>query len=408
MIDRSPKDGDLYEKEKVLEEYKINLQKISKELNKDINDNIVRHLAMDKTHILIVKNGKDALNLLLTSARNHQDISDWINNGGKEQIALREWNNELSTDYEFRTFVYNNKITAISQYDHYGIFPHLFEEREKIEKLIHDFWEKEVKNRINFPYYIIDFGYINGKIIFIELSPFLPTIGECLYNWNGDINELKNGEGKLRIREQAQDYPNLEILLDDWEEQIKNGVKYDEIFNKFSILDKIKNSLNYYFINKEKEKTIYLFVASVLKKGFYWNKKFLKDYFDEAEINGIGLITDESGMGWISKGKKLNGEIWKIKESELKDIEYFYGLCDRKESDFNTKNNGIIKCVYFEINQNFIKNKKEIDNYTIDYQNKYYNPILHQVIIEEIYLDYTFDYNQKKINIFILLSKEIN
>ena len=73
---------------------------------------------MNKTHILIVKNGKDALNLLLTSARNHQDISDWINNRGKEQISLRERNNELSTNYEFRTFVYNNKITAISQYEH--------------------------------------------------------------------------------------------------------------------------------------------------------------------------------------------------------------------------------------------------------------------------------------------------
>ena len=68
LIDRSPKDGDPYDNKKVLEEYKNNLQKYSKELNKDINDNTVRN----------IKNGKDALNLLLTSIRNHQDISDWI------------------------------------------------------------------------------------------------------------------------------------------------------------------------------------------------------------------------------------------------------------------------------------------------------------------------------------------
>ena len=177
---------------------------------------------------------------------------------------------------------------------------------------------------------------------------------------------------------------------------MKNAVKYDEIYNKFSFMDKIKNSINFYFSNKEKENNIFLFVASVLKQGFYWNKKFLKDFYDEAEISGLGLITDESGMGWIWKGKKLNGEIWKIKESELMDIEYFYGLCDKKEGEFNTKNNGIIKCIYFEINEKFIRNKKEIEKYTLDYQNKYYNPILHQVIIEEIYLDYTFDNKPKK------------
>ena len=101
------------------------MNEISKKLNKDINDNNVRRAAMDKTHILIVKNGKEALNLILTSERNHIDINDWINNGGKEQIVLREWNNELSLDNEFRVFIYNDKITAISQYDLYGLFPNL-------------------------------------------------------------------------------------------------------------------------------------------------------------------------------------------------------------------------------------------------------------------------------------------
>ena len=181
LIDRSPKDGDPYYSEKVLEEYKNNLNEISKELNKDINDNNVRRAAMDKTSILIVKNGKEALNLILTSERNHIDINDWINNGGKEQIVLREWNNELSLDNEFRVFVYNNKITAISQYDLYGLFPNLIKEKEKIKKLIHEFWEKEVKNRIKYPFYIVDFGNINGKIIFIELAPFF------LYYWWGVI-----------------------------------------------------------------------------------------------------------------------------------------------------------------------------------------------------------------------------
>ena len=158
----------------------------------------------------------------------------------------------------------------------------------------------------------------------------------------------------------------MEILLDDWEEQMNKAEKYDQIYNNFSFYDKIKNSFN--FFGKGKEKEIYLFVASVLKKDFYWNKKFLKNFFDEGEIDGLGLITDESGMGWIYKGQHLKGEIWIIKESELMDFEYFYGLCNKKEDDFKSKNNGIIKCVYFEINEKYIKNKKQIENYSLDFQ----------------------------------------
>ena len=66
----------------------------------------------------------------------------------------------------------------------------------------------------------------------------------------------------------------MEILFDDWEEQMNKAEKYDQIYNKFIFYDKIKNSLNFFGIGKEKEKEIYLFVASVLKKGFYWNKNF--------------------------------------------------------------------------------------------------------------------------------------
>ncbi len=63
LIDRSPKDGDPYGKEKIIVEYKNNIKKLSKEFKKDINDSNLRLIAMDKTHILIIKNGKDALNL---------------------------------------------------------------------------------------------------------------------------------------------------------------------------------------------------------------------------------------------------------------------------------------------------------------------------------------------------------
>ena len=115
---------------------------------------------------------------------------------------------------------------------------------------------------------------------------------------------MENGEGELRIRE--ENLENLDILIDDWEEQMKNSEKYDSIYEKFSFYEKIQNYFNF-FSTKPKEKDVFLFVASVLKKVFFWNKKFLNDFFDEGEADGIGLVTDKSGMGWISKGNKIKG-----------------------------------------------------------------------------------------------------
>ena len=106
---------------------------------------------------------------------------------------------------------------------------------------------------------------------------------------------------KLKIRE--KEYPNLGILLEEWEAQMNNSIKYDDIYNKFSFIEKLKYTLN--FFNNKNDRYLYLFVASVLKKGFFWNKKFLKEFFDEGESSELGLLTDESGMGWISKGKKI-------------------------------------------------------------------------------------------------------
>jgi len=38
---------------------------------------------------------------------------DWLQYGEPEQIVLREWEPELTTEYEFRAFIYQNKLTAI-------------------------------------------------------------------------------------------------------------------------------------------------------------------------------------------------------------------------------------------------------------------------------------------------------
>ena len=387
---RSPKDGDGFDLKKFYNEYLNNLNKLSKELNIDKKDGNLRVNAISRTHTLKVNNGKDAMSLLLTSERVHCDMSDWLNNGGKEQIVLREFNNDLNYDDEFRAFIYNYKLTAISQYDHYGMYNHVIKEKDIIEKAINDFWLNNVKNRIKFPDYVVDFCYVKGKVILIEISPFLQCTGASCYRWYLHLDELKNGNGKLKVK--TEEYPNVYVLTDEWEERFKGkDDKYYDFYVKESLSNKFFNLFNFIFNNdNNNDRNYFLFVGSVLKNGFYWNKKFLNQnsFYDEGTCNGIEIIVDESGMGYFSKGNKIKGEIWKVNEDELIDIEYFYNICDKKNIIVNSKNNGDVNCIYFERKEEKKENEKSLDFYSLDFQKENYNPILHQILIEENYLQY--------------------
>ena len=382
---RSPKDGDPYESIKIYEEYKNNIEKLSKEYSQNKDNYNLKLIAMLRTHSLKINNGKEGMNLILTSERIHSDIADWLVNGGKEQIVLREYNDDLYCDYEFRVFIYKNKLTAISQYETYGFYPHLIHEKDKLEKLIYNFWLNNIKDKIKFPSYIIDCGYINGNIILIEISPFLKSTGSCCFRWDKDEKELKSGNGKLKIKTEI--HKNLDFFIEEWEKEWKNNIKYDFYF-KESILSSLSNLWNNLW--SEKIEFFYLFVGSVLKKGFYWNKKFLKYFFDEGEVNGLELFVDKSGMGWIGKGKKIKGEIWKVSKDELIDIEYFYNICDKKEINICSKNNGIINCIYFKLKEQTDNSYDKMEFYSIEFQNENYNPIYHQILIEEKFLKYSF------------------
>ena len=80
-------------------------------------------IAVSRTPLLCISSGSEALSLLLSSERVYNDMIDWLKYGEPEQIVLRQWEPELQLEYEFRAFIYKGKLTAISQYDHYCVYP---------------------------------------------------------------------------------------------------------------------------------------------------------------------------------------------------------------------------------------------------------------------------------------------
>jgi hypothetical protein len=61
---------------------------------------------------------------------------DWLSFGEPEQVVLREWTEDLEIENEFRLFVWEGKLTAASQYDHYAYYPSLHDMRASLQQQI--------------------------------------------------------------------------------------------------------------------------------------------------------------------------------------------------------------------------------------------------------------------------------
>jgi len=91
-----------------------------------------------------------------------------------ETIVLRKWCN-IPIKFELRGFVMDNKLTALCQYYDEVYYPELFENKEKIEKIVLSFFES-VKDKIPITpkEYVVDFivDVPNNTAIIIEINPF--------------------------------------------------------------------------------------------------------------------------------------------------------------------------------------------------------------------------------------------
>jgi len=201
LCGRSPKDGDPLDKTKVWAMYTKQLKEISgknaftqKGAYREIDVNL-KLRAIGRVNYLSVSNGAEALALLLSSERVYTDLHDWLRHGEPEQIVLREWDEDMRVDREFRVYVHQSKICAISQYDHYTYYPELAQHKATIEKLIREEWAK-IHLEVGIHSYCMDFVYIpaaekSARVRMIEISPFLPCTGPACFSWTKDRDVLE-------------------------------------------------------------------------------------------------------------------------------------------------------------------------------------------------------------------------
>ena len=444
---RSGKDMDYYDNKKIMALYEENLEKVSKKLGKEKTDLNTKYVAITTLmNRFKVNNGKDVLNVLLTSERLFLDLKDWLNHGGREQMILRKWDDSLCSDKEFRAFIQNNELKAICQDERFALFQDLVDNKDLYEKLINDYFKTALQPLMKIPNYIADFCILkNNEVKLIEFSPFLRCTSACLFRWDINYDEMLHGTGKLTVREKQCE--NLEYFVNEWITcQSKPSDPFDNYFiedeeEEESQLDKILDKTKKFFsslnpkklfgkkqsndissntsqVEKKEEEKITkpfenrkIFVVSVLKTGFFWSHKYITYFGSENKTLGKGVLedhtiyVDKNGFGWImeKKGKKCYGEIIDVEYEDFLDVEFFYGQRDTTMQEITVKLDGKDIIVYAYIIKEIFENVKntepdnicEIEEYTIEMQNEKFNSMQHIINQQERYLNMSLDFDLK-------------
>eukprot|EP01084_Bolivina_argentea_P076822 139273_1 len=183
---------------------------------------------------LWVDNSEDVISLFLSSDRIYNDLLNHLivyyyqkRNDWNINIALREFNNKLCDELEFRCFVFKSEITAISQYNKYCFYKNLNEMKDEIEGIIINFWIK-VDKFIELEDYVIDVALIEKECdvinddifdekyecIVIEINPFDELTSGCLFDWAIHKRMLTNimGDVTFKIHDDKNRFDQFAIL----------------------------------------------------------------------------------------------------------------------------------------------------------------------------------------------------
>jgi hypothetical protein len=134
--------------------------------------------------------------MLGDSHRCWQDLSSSKDVGSPVGVVLRQWAS-IHPSLEFRGFVYDKKLNAISSYNRAVCWPGVPEKVAEIEEKCRTYYEK-IKSKIpdNMKNFIVDFAILeDGSVTVVEFNDFADFEG-CgsnaeLFSWATDEDILK-------------------------------------------------------------------------------------------------------------------------------------------------------------------------------------------------------------------------
>ncbi|CAJ1367680.1 unnamed protein product [Effrenium voratum] len=139
-----------------------------------------------------VASGEEALWMLTHSHRTFEDF--WLRRlridahclrGTVDRIQVRRWEAELLPEAELRGFVFQKKLTALSQYHCSVLVPRFVEDPVGTLGLVVDFFGG-IRDKLP-EVCVVDFAFLRGGgLRVIECNPFGPVTGSLLFDWHKD------------------------------------------------------------------------------------------------------------------------------------------------------------------------------------------------------------------------------
>ncbi|KAJ3694356.1 hypothetical protein LUZ60_009836 [Juncus effusus] len=130
-------------------------------------------------------------------------------------LGLRKWIPGLRPESEFRCFVKNKDLIAISQREVTAFYPSLLTQKDQIVNSISDFFEEIIKPKFDLKNYTFDVYLTKkGRVVLVDFNPWGGFTLPLLFDWDEfeknekenenekeNVNGNGNGEIELRIVE---------------------------------------------------------------------------------------------------------------------------------------------------------------------------------------------------------------
>jgi hypothetical protein len=188
MSNRSPKDGC------IASSCSVEWSAIRRAHGNDANGALVEILRLQMCS-LACRSADDVMALLLSSERVYRDNIEALNcaeeagDVWRTSIVLRPWISLRECD-EWRVFVCNRRVTAISQYCHLAMFAELQSvDLALLAERIREWVEHSVMPALSPRDYdsaVVDVALLGETIKVIEINPFDSATGPALFCWKKD------------------------------------------------------------------------------------------------------------------------------------------------------------------------------------------------------------------------------
>lgn len=154
----------------------------------------------------LVRNGEQAFRrLTANSERLYEDLQTALAMGYEPWIWVRKWV-EIAPWQEFRCFMRDREMVAISQYDYYqGKMDELAENIGPIEAAIKEFFQRSFLPAIHLDSVVFDVIAAPGEggftVSLVEINPYSMLTDPCLFSWS-EIENLQ--ELRVKISEETK------------------------------------------------------------------------------------------------------------------------------------------------------------------------------------------------------------